>query len=251
VKAARLILPLAVLLSRFPAASLRAQEGETLDINAVLHSPPSYWDSLLQAGPIFQALHLLLAASFIVALILPSRRTPWSWSLALAFGPFVLGGLATWIFAQGLAVRGSWAYHSDLYSEMAAVPRPIQLGIVLTTFALAYRIICHVASRKERNSESTAFTAPALTGRLGAVLPYWPIVIFGAGVLLSQAPFLFDTVSAMMPRRPSMPVSPVFDPESFAEGLGGVGVVILVSGAIAACLECVVRAAARLIRSRK
>ncbi len=119
-----------------------------------LHPPPSYLESFVTSGPIVQATHILLFASFAASVFVLFRRVPSSLSLALALGPFIFGALAMWLTTYGLVAwtRGDIQYEGDIYSAVAALPRPFQLGFLLSAAAFILRFFRHALSRHERSA---------------------------------------------------------------------------------------------------
>jgi hypothetical protein len=138
-----------VLMFSFCGYAQNADESAVVENHQI-----SLWDSILQGGPIFVALHGLMLLGFVAA-ILFSIRNPRSVSaFACCISPFVFGALAVWIGIIALhaaAIRGGRHFPLQIPEELALLHRPFLMGSGLTLVAFTVQFMMRLV-RKDRTT---------------------------------------------------------------------------------------------------
>jgi hypothetical protein len=113
---------------------------------------PSFWQQLMEGGPLYLLFHLLFAISVVLALVVVLRRSALSWMLLVSFMPFIWASAAAHIsFVSHLMVLDSTAPPATLIAPFLYATRLFNWGCVVSVVFIALALLCRPKNEKPVN----------------------------------------------------------------------------------------------------
>ena len=110
---------------------------------------PSFWQQLIEGGPLYLLFHLLFVISVVLALVIVLRRSALPWMLFVSCMPFIWASAAAHIsFVSHLMVLDSTAPPATLIAPFLYATRLFNWGCVVSLAFIALAFLCRPKNEK-------------------------------------------------------------------------------------------------------
>ena len=114
---------------------------------------PSYWQGILDGGPVIMTLHLCMLVCFTLSILMSVRQAGTFTAFTLSVAPFFFGAVAMWLGTVGLLFVMTHSLEArDWPPIIRVLQRPFYLGGGLSTVALISHFFTRAFYSKSRNA---------------------------------------------------------------------------------------------------